>query len=297
MNARLRVALIGLGDIAQRVYLPLMAGRGDLELVLVTRDTAKLEVLSRQYHAAAAHTQLGPAIDGGLDAAFVHAATGAHPQILRELLEARVPVYVDKPLADSLSEAQALVELARARATSLMTGFNRRFAPAYAGLQGHPRDLLLMQKNRSGLADAPRRVIFDDFIHVIDTLRFLQPGPAARMQVAAKLSDGLLQHVVAHFIGDGWTAIGAMNRVSGAAEEVLEAAGQGRKRRIVNLSEVVDYDGAETLTRRGDWTPVARQRGLEQAVDHFLAAVRAGRRLDDADSLETHRLCEEIVGV
>jgi len=294
-SERLRVAIIGLGDIAQRVYLPLFAARGELELVFVTRNEATLARLAGQYRPSAAYTGLDAALGGGLDAAFVHAATEAHPQLVRALLDAGVPTYVDKPLADTLAEAEALAALARARNTPLMVGFNRRFAPGYAELVGRPPDLILMQKNRIGLADEPRRVIFDDFIHVLDTLRFLQTGPVARMEVAAKIEGGLLHHVVVHLMGEGWAATGLMNRMSGANEEALEVMGGGAKRRVVNLAEVIDYAGAETLHRRGDWTPVARQRGLEQAVDFFVQAVRAGRMLDAAEAVETHRLCEEVL--
>ncbi len=47
-----------------------------------------------------------------------------------------VHVCVDKPLADKLSEAEALVELAARRHLTLMVGFNRRFAPLYRELKG-----------------------------------------------------------------------------------------------------------------------------------------------------------------
>jgi virulence factor len=86
-----------------------------------------------------------------------------------------------------------------------------------------------------------------------------------------------------------------MNRVSGSTEEVLEVSGQNSKRQVLNLAEVVDHRGQPTVRRRGDWVPVARQRGIEQACHMFLDAVRRGRRLDARDALRTHELCEWIV--
>ncbi|MDH6136653.1 hypothetical protein P3T37_006084 [Kitasatospora sp. MAA4] len=53
--------------------------------------------------------------------------------------------------------------------------------------------------------------------------------------------------------------------------------------------------GQPTVRRRGDWVPVARQRGIEQIVVGFLDAVRAGKTLDAHDALRTHELCELIV--
>lgn len=68
-----------------------------------------------------------------------------------------------------------------------------------------------------------------------------------------------------------------MNRLSGSNEEVLEVSGQDSKRQVVNLAEVIDHKGQPTVRRRGDWVPVSRQRGIEQAVLAFLDAVRAGK--------------------
>jgi virulence factor len=64
---------------------------------------------------------------------------------------------------------------------------------------------------------------------------------------------------------------------------------------VLNLAEVVDHKGQPTVRRRGDWVPVARQRGIEQITLAFLDAVRAGTVLDARDALATHELCERIV--
>jgi virulence factor len=86
-----------------------------------------------------------------------------------------------------------------------------------------------------------------------------------------------------------------MHRVSGSIEEVVEVAGGGRKRLVRDLAEVVDHVGAPVQTRRGDWTPVADQRGFTAICDAFLDAVREGWVLDAEDALRTHELCERIV--
>ena len=46
------------------------------------------------------------------DAVFVHTSTASHYEVVNHLLNAGVHVCVDKPLADKLSEAETLVELA-----------------------------------------------------------------------------------------------------------------------------------------------------------------------------------------
>ncbi len=291
----LRVGLVGIGDIARKAYLPVLAARSDIELHLCTRNPVVLAEVGDAYRVPGRHGDLDALLGTGVDAAFVQAATAAHPVLVERLLAAGVHVYVDKPLADTYAAAERLAELARRSGRSLLVGFNRRYAPAYAALRELPRDVLLMQKNRSGLPDDPRRVVFDDFIHVVDTLRFLAPAEAARVDVGTRVIDGLLHHVVLHLSGSGWSAFGVMNRVGGSAEEVVEAMGAGSKRVVRNLADVTDHRGSEVLTRRGDWTPVARQRGIEQICEHFLTAVEGGRLLDAEDALRTHALCERIV--
>ncbi|MEW2322353.1 Gfo/Idh/MocA family oxidoreductase [Streptomyces griseoincarnatus] len=293
----MKVGCIGLGDIAQKAYLPVLAVQPGVELHLQTRTPATLERVGDSLHLPAAqrHAGLDALIAAGLDAAFVHAPTDVHPQVVTRLLKAGVPTYVDKPLAYELADSERLVALAEERGVSLAVGFNRRHAPGYAQCADHPRELILMQKNRVGLPEEPRRMILDDFIHVVDTLRFLVPGQVDDVTVRARAEDGLLHHVVLQLAGDGFTALGVMNRLSGSTEEILEVSGQDSKRQVVNLAEVIDHKGQPTVRRRGDWVPVSRQRGIEQAALAFLDAVRAGKTLSARDALASHELCERVV--
>ncbi|MEV0222026.1 Gfo/Idh/MocA family oxidoreductase [Streptomyces sp. NPDC050704] len=293
----MKVGCIGLGDIAQKAYLPVLTTRPEVELHLHTRTPATLTRVADSFHIPGErrYTDLAELLAQDLDAAFVHAPTDAHPDIVTRLLDAGVATYVDKPIAYELADSERLVELAEARNTSLAVGFNRRYAPGYAQCADHPRELILMQKNRVGLPERPRTMILDDFIHVVDTLRFLAPGPVDDVTVRARVEGGLLHHVVLQLAGDGFTALGVMNRLSGSNEEILEVSGQDTKRQVVNLAEVIDHKGQPTTRRRGDWVPVARQRGIEQVVLAFLDAVRAGKVLSARDALATHELCERVV--
>lgn len=293
----MKIGIIGLGAIARKAYLPVLAVQPGVDPHLVTRSPDVLAQLAEAYRVPAdhRHTTLDQLLAVRPDAAFVHAATEAHPELVRRLLDAGVPTYVDKPLAPHLADAEELVHRAEARDVSLAVGFNRRYAPCYTQCLEHARDLVLMQKHRAGVPEEPRRVVFDDFIHVVDTLRFLAPAEPDHVAVHTRTRDGMLHHVVLQLAGAGFTAVGVMNRLSGSAEEVLEVSGQGSRREVRNLAEVVDHKGQPSIRRRGDWVPVARQRGVEQAALTFLEAVRDGRRLSARDALRTHELCERVV--
>ncbi|WP_338899469.1 Gfo/Idh/MocA family oxidoreductase [Streptomyces sp. TG1A-60] len=293
----MKVGCIGLGDIARKAYLPVLGTLPGLELHLQTRTPATLATVADglRLPPGQRHADLDALLAQDLDAAFVHASTAAHPEIVARLLEAGVPTYVDKPLAYELADSERLVRLAEERNAGLAVGFNRRYAPGYAQCADHPRELILMQKNRIGLPEVPRTMILDDFVHVVDTLRFLVPGDVEDVTVRGRTERGLLHHVVLQLSGAGFTALGVMNRLSGSAEEILEVSGQDTKRQVVNLAEIIDHKGQPSMRRRGDWVPVARQRGVEQAVLAFLDAVRAGKVLSARDALATHELCERVV--
>lgn len=295
----MRVGVIGLGAIAQKAYLPILAARGDLDIVLATRNSQTLDQISRQYRIPQKVGSVEELIHTGIQAAFVHAATEAHFQIVQRLLDSGIHVYVDKPLAYSLKEARDLVELAARRQCLLMVGFNRRFAPFYSQLRTVPdKSLIFMQKNRVGPPETARTYIFDDFIHVVDTLRFLSPGTPQDIRVTGHKKDGLLEQAIVEWSCPRFTAIGVMNRNSGKTEERLEVIASGNKWQVDDLVESVhSYNGEEKSVRSGDWEPILVRRGFAQIIDCFLSAAAQGLPSSPTaeDSLLTHELCEQIV--
>ncbi len=292
----MRVLVTGLGDIARKAYLPVLSAMPDLEIHLATRDRDALRDTGRMFHVEHLHAGIEQALAAvTFDAAFVHAATGAHPALVRTLLERRVPTFVDKPLADTLDQARQLVTLAERQETLLKIGFNRRFAPTYAALRNVGADLIVMEKHRHRQPDAPRRVVFDDFIHIVDTLLFLAPAPVQRRTTETHVEHGLLKAVTLVLAGDGYTAVGTMHRDSGLDEERLDVIGSGVRHSVRNMAESVRSAGTECRHRRGDWTSVGRQRGFEAMCADFLLAVRERRSTVAADILPTHEICEAIV--
>ena len=292
---RLKVGVIGLGDIAAKAYLPALAVRPELELRLCTRNEEVLERTAAAYRIERRYTDLGELLAGGIDAAFVHTATAAHVEVVTALLRAGVATYVDKPLADNLDDCQRLADLSRERRCSLFVGFNRRFAPVYRDCLDPNTSLVFMQKNRVSLADSPRRVVFDDFIHVVDTLRFLIPE-SEFVDVHSIVNDGKLGALAVRLARGATTAIGAMNRNGGYTQESLETHGPGFRRVVHDMAGVEEFSGGgHRVQRRDDWMPVHVQRGFEAICTHFLDAVSDDAFLDPTDALRTHEVCHQIL--
>ena len=270
-----------------------------MELVFCTRDRSALARLSETYRVKECASEVKDLTGRQVDAAFVHTSTESHLEVAGQLLRSGVHVYVDKPIAYSFEESQELVELSEREGRILMVGFNRRFAPMYDSLSRvEDRRVILMQKNRRALPDYARRFVFDDFIHVVDTMRFISPGEIKDMRVSSFQEAGLLHHLLLHLGGDGFAATGVMNRDSGASEETLEVMSPGNKWVVRGLDTTVHYrEGEERTTRFGDWDSVLRRRGFTGIVDHFLDCARRDTAplYTARDALETHSLCERIV--
>lgn len=300
MDGQLHVALVGLGDIAAKAYLPVLATDPSVAPVLITRDDQRRAALQSAWRIPEAYATVEEAAVAGarLDAAFVHAATVAHAPIAITLIDAGVPTFVDKPIALSADDARMVVERARAAEVSFAACFNRRFTPTYAQAAAMPGvDTVVLTKNRVDLPDDPRIVVFDDYVHVVDTLRFLvTPEPEDVQVVARPGPDGGLARVAITLRQGHRLGVGIMDRTSGQTIEILEAMAPAQAMVVTDLVDVVHrVDGMAQHRQPNNWASVSQQRGFVAMVGHLLDSVRAGEVLDGADALATHDLCEEIL--
>jgi predicted dehydrogenase len=144
----------------------------DAELmgVVDTMPGRASEVAAR--HGCAAFTDAADVM-AGVDAVVVAVPTASHAEVAAPFLDRRVPVLVEKPLAASLKEADALIDLAARRGAILAVGHTERFNPAVTAalpLISHPR---VVEVHRLGAF--PDRsldidVVFDLMIHDLDLL-------------------------------------------------------------------------------------------------------------------------------
>ena len=209
----IKIGIIGLGDIATKAYLPVLSSKTGFQFHLCSRNSKQLLFLSAKYRLDNCYSNVADLIASGIAAAFVNAATEAHYALVKQLLLADIAVFVDKPLSLDYAEAEELVQLAESRNLLLMVGFNRRYAPVYQQLKQLDKPaLIVMQKNRQSLPDFTRRFVVEDFIHVVDTLRFLFPYEIKNLIVNGILQNDLLHQLVVQFVAPaGEMAIGIMN--------------------------------------------------------------------------------------
>jgi len=108
------------------------------------------------------------------------APTKEHSRLGCQLLESGLDVLVEKPIAGSLAEADALIATAERGGRILQIGHLERFNPAIVALQGLLRRPLFFEVHRLGIF-APRSldidVVYDLMIHDLDILLALVNAP------------------------------------------------------------------------------------------------------------------------
>ncbi|MGS2777272.1 Gfo/Idh/MocA family protein [Robertmurraya sp. GLU-23] len=295
----MKIGIIGLGDIAKKAYLPVLSEKEGIELVLCTRNIETLAQLSKKYRIQETAENIDVLLSKKIDAAIVSTATEGHFEIAEMLLENGVHTYIDKPISMNLHETDRIVKLAKDKGKIAMVGFNRRFIPRVRELKEHGKpSLIIMQKNRFAAPDYVRRFVVEDFIHVVDTLRFLMATEVKEVKVDYVKTKEKLDQLVIQLIGDGCIAIGIMNRNGGVTEEIIEYMSGHQKFVVNSLVETTRYHDKEiSITKFGDWEPTLYKRGFYQLLDHFIECVQTNSTPDPSidDSLTTHEICERIV--
>ena len=122
-----RLAVIGCGGAAADRHLPALAQLGWRPHVLIDPRTDRAAALARRYRVPGVAADAAELDAGEVEAALVATNAAAHARVALPLLERAIHVFVEKPLAASPEDAQALVRTAAARSVHLAVGHVRRF--------------------------------------------------------------------------------------------------------------------------------------------------------------------------
>jgi virulence factor len=295
-----RVAVIGVGSIAKSVHLPLLQG-SECEVVgVMSRSGTTAETVARQFNIPKVYRSLDE-IDA--DCAFVLTPKDTHAAIATSLLKRRIPVFLEKPIATSLADAEAVLEAAEQSNTLLMIAFNRRYAPVYEALKkewiDRPPEVIVAEKNRPG---TEYRATLENAIHMVDLMRWIC-GEAVNVVAKAVFSDPYYEtSCIAQIQFPQTLGVLVANRSCGQWMERLETFGGGRsviaeapeRFTIVDGKQV--HDTFLTPLAMG-WASTQERMGFRQEVEDFLRVVKHGGevRTPARDALETHRLAHRIL--
>lgn len=166
-----RIAVIGVGALGRHHARLLAALPGAQLVAVVDTDRGRAEEVAK---AAGCQALVSVAdLPAALDAVSVAVPTEAHAELAVPFLDRGVAVLVEKPIARTLAEADAMIAAAERSGALLATGHTERFNPAVAAVLGRVERPRFVEVHRLGTF--PDRsldidVVFDLMIHDLDLL-------------------------------------------------------------------------------------------------------------------------------
>lgn len=129
-SAPLRTVVVGCGAIAELQHLPALAAVPGIEIsALVDLDEGRARRLAELYGVPTVATGFDAAA-AGADAAVVAVPNALHAEVAVALLERGLHVLVEKPMAISAAECDAMIEAAHRAGRVLAVGLEFRGFPA-----------------------------------------------------------------------------------------------------------------------------------------------------------------------
>ena len=169
-ETRVRTAVIGVGHLG-RHHARILSGLEGVDLVgVVDANPQRAEEIA-EIHKTTALAMADLA--GAVDAVVVATPTASHADVACPLLERGVAVLVEKPIARSLAEADAILAAGRAGGAIVAVGHTERFNPAVEAARSRLVAPRFIEVHRLGTF--PDRsldidVVFDLMIHDLDII-------------------------------------------------------------------------------------------------------------------------------
>src|SRR6266545_2213433 len=298
----MRVGLIGAGRIGAFHAATLRELPGVESLVIADADTGLARsVAERLGGGVEAAGSVDGALSAGLDAVVIAAATPAHAELIHLALDAKLPVFCEKPVALDVAGTREVIAHVAASGVPLHVGFQRRFDAGYAAVREAVRSGQLgwLHTLRGCTCDpAPPHAAYiptsggifrDCAVHDFDAIRwvtgrevtevyatgankgesfFAEAGDVDKATAVLTLDDGTLASVTCtRYNGAGYDVrLEACGSLGGAGGGL---AGRGRVPRVHGPVPRCVRRGAERVHRAGrraDRQPVHRGGGARSAA-------------------------------
>jgi predicted dehydrogenase len=256
----------------------------DLVGVVDTRPGRAAEIAARYGTTGFTHASQ---VAGLVDAATIASPTLSHVDLALPLVEAGVPVLIEKPIASSLAEADTLIAAAARRGTMVATGHTERFNPAVVAARPLVCEPQFIEIHRLGTF--PERsldldVIFDLMIHDLDLLLAVVRSEVVAVEAVGvnvltpradianarlRFASGCIANVTASRISRDRVRKARFFQKSSYVS--IDYAAQE-----VDLYRLVPQDGRPVI--QGGRIEVVNEEPLKRELEDFVDAVRSARR-------------------
>jgi len=187
----LRVGVIGCGGIAQMMHLPFLAERPDLFEIVALADVnpQTLAAVGRRYRVERLFEDHRELLRQAPVDAVAILSGNSHLQPVLDAARAKKPIFVEKPLAASRAELDAITSAIAETPVPLLVGYHKRYDPAY----------LVARDRIAGMTDL--RFVQVTVLHPVDGAyrahHWIEPpgSPDELVRAQDEDRDGLREHV------------------------------------------------------------------------------------------------------
>jgi predicted dehydrogenase len=167
--SKLRVGVIGLGEVAQVIHLPIIESLPDRYELAAVCDISPglLKRVGDRYRVRRRYTDPAELVAaGGLDCVFVLNSDEYHAESTVAALDAGLHVLVEKPMCLAPREAQEIIAARDRSGKTVMVAYMRRFAPAFTQAVEHLADIGEIRYARVHDVIGENRLIVDQTSYV-----------------------------------------------------------------------------------------------------------------------------------
>ena len=315
-----RWGIVGCGDVTEVKSGPAFARVPNSSLVAVMRrDAAKARDYAERHGVPRWTTDADAIIEADdVDAVYVATPPASHAEYVVRAAAAGKPVYVEKPMAASLAQAEAMVRACREAGVPLFVAYYRRALPRFtfvrdalqSGAIGEPRQVQL--ELHQPAPDGPERagwrwdpaiagggLVMDLGSHALDLLdQWLGPIDEVHALRGTRLPWSRVEDEVAavfRFASGvkgvaGWGFNGTLRR------DVMSVVGTGGRLSVPLLSEgpvVLERADGSVEERLIPHPPHVQEPLIATVVEAILG--RASCPSDGVSALRTQRVLEALV--
>jgi predicted dehydrogenase len=178
----MRAVVIGVGHLGQH-HARILSSLPGVSLVgVVDIDGARAAKVASEYGTRA----FGDVLDAGaLDVAVIAAPTEHHARIAMPLVQSGVHTLIEKPVTQTVAQADELIAAAKASGVVLAVGHSERFNPAVAAARPYVNDPRFIEIHRMGTQigrSLDIDVVLDLMIHDLDLILSLVPSDVERVE-------------------------------------------------------------------------------------------------------------------
>jgi myo-inositol 2-dehydrogenase / D-chiro-inositol 1-dehydrogenase len=269
---RLRVALVGCGAFANAALVPAMRIAG-IEIVAVCDpDRARADATRRMSGASAAYADLSRMLTvEDVDAVVMAVGPTIYPALAEAAFAHGVHVFVEKPPAITVVEAEAMALAAKRAGKQLVVGFMKRFATGYrmakeiSGEGDFGAVRMVSGRITSGVWTpawartlTPFSFVLDHSVHFLDLMRFFGGPISSVSAVKTQASDDRFGFAVLLGYESGAAGLLEISNYEsrGVPNERIQITGSnGASVTVENVSRVTHTRDAEPMAPGRPFSP------------------------------------------